>query len=74
MANEPTPLMKQYAELKEQAGDALLFFRMGDFYELFGIDRKWPFGLACVPTNSTSPSKRRSIVRCSVPSQGRRAR
>ncbi len=38
MANEPTPLMKQYAELKEQAGDALLFFRMGDFYELFGDD------------------------------------
>jgi DNA mismatch repair protein MutS len=30
--------MKQYAELKEQAGDALLFFRMGDFYELFGDD------------------------------------
>jgi DNA mismatch repair protein MutS len=38
MANEPTPLMQLYAELKEQAGDALLFFRMGDFYELFGDD------------------------------------
>jgi DNA mismatch repair protein MutS len=30
--------MKQYAELKAQAGDALLLFRMGDFYELFADD------------------------------------
>ena len=33
-----TPLMKQFIKLKETAGDALLFFRMGDFYELFGQD------------------------------------
>ena len=33
-----TPLMKQFSKLKEQSGDALLFFRMGDFYELFGDD------------------------------------
>ena len=30
--------MKQYWELKAQAGDALLLFRMGDFYELFADD------------------------------------
>lgn len=33
-----TPLMKQYWELKEQSQGALLFFRMGDFYELFSDD------------------------------------
>jgi DNA mismatch repair protein MutS len=33
-----TPLMKQYWELKNQVPDSLLFFRMGDFYELFGDD------------------------------------
>ncbi|MEE9281295.1 MAG: DNA mismatch repair protein MutS [Myxococcota bacterium] len=33
-----TPMMQQYFALKRQAGDALLFFRMGDFYELFGAD------------------------------------
>src|SRR5215213_10115403 len=33
-----TPLMKQYWELKSQVPDALLLFRMGDFYELFGDD------------------------------------
>ncbi|MEM9645559.1 MAG: DNA mismatch repair protein MutS, partial [Planctomycetota bacterium] len=30
-----TPMMKQYHEAKAACGDALLFFRMGDFYELF---------------------------------------
>jgi DNA mismatch repair protein MutS len=33
-----TPMMKQYNELKEQVPDALLFFRLGDFYEMFGDD------------------------------------
>jgi DNA mismatch repair protein MutS len=33
-----TPLMKQFLKLKEQAPEAVLFFRMGDFYELFGED------------------------------------
>jgi DNA mismatch repair protein MutS len=33
-----TPLMKQYWELKAQVPDGLLFFRMGDFYELFSDD------------------------------------
>ena len=33
-----TPMMEQYQGLKDKAGDALLFFRMGDFYELFQDD------------------------------------
>ena len=33
-----TPMMKQYLETKAQVGDALLFFRLGDFYELFFED------------------------------------
>lgn len=33
-----TPMMEQYRRLKGKAGDALLFFRMGDFYELFHDD------------------------------------
>ncbi len=33
-----TPMMKQYRALKEQVPDALLFFRLGDFYEMFGDD------------------------------------
>lgn len=33
-----TPMMRQYHEAKAACGDALLFFRMGDFYELFFDD------------------------------------
>ena len=36
----PTPMMQQYHEAKQAAGDALLLFRMGDFYELFFEDAK----------------------------------
>ena len=35
-----TPMMKQYHEAKAACGDALLLFRMGDFYELFLDDAK----------------------------------
>ena len=35
-----TPMMQQYHDAKEVAGDALLLFRMGDFYELFYEDAK----------------------------------
>ncbi len=33
-----TPAMRQYHEIKRQAADAILFFRMGDFYEMFYDD------------------------------------
>lgn len=35
---EYTPMMKQYLEIKENYKDCLLFFRLGDFYELFFDD------------------------------------
>jgi DNA mismatch repair protein MutS len=35
-----TPMMQQYDEAKEACGDAILLFRMGDFYELFHEDAK----------------------------------
>jgi DNA mismatch repair protein MutS len=35
-----SPMMQQYAEAKQACGDALLFFRMGDFYELFFDDAR----------------------------------
>lgn len=33
-----TPMMQQYLEIKKQAPDAILFFRLGDFYEMFFED------------------------------------
>lgn len=33
-----TPMLKQYKEIKDKHEDAILFFRLGDFYEMFGPD------------------------------------
>jgi DNA mismatch repair protein MutS len=38
VTREATPLMQQYREIKSQHPDAILFFRMGDFYEMFYDD------------------------------------
>ncbi|MBQ9873085.1 MAG: DNA mismatch repair protein MutS [Thermoguttaceae bacterium] len=38
MSLEPTPMMKQYLEAKKASKDAILLFRMGDFYEMFFDD------------------------------------
>ena len=38
MTAEPTPMMAQYHALKAEARDCLLFYRMGDFFELFFED------------------------------------
>ena len=35
-----TPMMRQYLDLKERHGDCILFFRLGDFYEMFGDDAR----------------------------------
>ena len=35
-----TPMMKQYFEIKERNQDSVLFFRLGDFYEMFGDDAR----------------------------------
>ena len=38
MSGAATPLMQQYREIKARHQDAILFFRMGDFYEMFYED------------------------------------
>ena len=35
---EMTPMMKQYLQMKEENKDSILFFRLGDFYEMFFDD------------------------------------
>ena len=51
MSGAATPLMQQYREIKSRHQDAILFFRMGDFYEMFFEDahaavrrKRWPRG------------------------------
>jgi DNA mismatch repair protein MutS len=40
MAAKGTPMMEQFQAIKAQNPDCLVFFRLGDFYELYGEDAK----------------------------------
>ena len=40
MASKLSPMMRQYLDIKEQYSDEILFFRLGDFYEMFFEDAK----------------------------------
>ena len=51
-ADAPTPMMEQYRRLKDEAGDALLFYRMGDFFELFFDDARVAAGVLDIALTS----------------------
>ena len=60
-----TPVMRQYQELKSQHPQALMFFRLGDFFELFGDDaRDASQILGLVLT------QRQGVPMCGVPAHG----
>ena len=60
-----TPLMRQYTAAKRQHPDALLFFRLGDFYELFFEDAKT--ASRELQITLTSRDKDRAVPMCGVP-------
>ncbi|MBI5200465.1 MAG: DNA mismatch repair protein MutS [Elusimicrobia bacterium] len=57
-----TPLMRQYGALKAAYPHAILFFRLGDFYELFADDAKLAAGVLGVTLTA-----RQGISMCGVP-------
>jgi DNA mismatch repair protein MutS len=65
--SETTPLMKQYRSLKAQAGDALLLFRMGDFYELFGEDAVTAARVLEITLTSRDKNKPNPVPMAGVP-------
>jgi DNA mismatch repair protein MutS len=64
-----TPMMKQYLETKKTAGDAILFFRLGDFYEMFGDDAILASKVLQIALTSRSSGDGRSVKMpmCGVP-------
>ena len=64
-ASAPTPLMRQYAAAKQQNPNALLFFRLGDFYELFYEDAK--IAAQELQITLTSRDKNNGVPMCGVP-------
>ncbi len=68
MSAEHTPLMRQYLELKSQNPDALLFFRLGDFYEMFFDDAKRAAAaLQLVLTSRGQDEQGNRIPMCGIP-------
>ncbi|MEM9169750.1 MAG: DNA mismatch repair protein MutS [Pseudomonadota bacterium] len=63
----PTPMMAQYLAIKEQAGDALLFYRMGDFYELFFDDAVKAAGALDITLTKRGKHLGDDIPMCGVP-------
>src|ERR1700757_1432811 len=60
--NLDTPLMKQYQGLKARYPHAILFFRLGDFYEMFGDDAK-----QAAPILGLVLTQRQGLPMCGVP-------
>ena len=66
---EMTPMMRQYLEIKEQHKDSILFFRLGDFYEMFNEDAKLvsqELDLTLTTRDRSKPEEERTPM-CGVP-------
>ncbi|HET7748339.1 MAG TPA: DNA mismatch repair protein MutS [Terriglobales bacterium] len=66
--SEPsTPLMRQYAAIKKEHPQALLFFRLGDFYELFFEDAKVAARELEITLTARNKEKGVAVPMCGVP-------
>ena len=64
---EQTPMMRQYLEIKSGYPDAILFFRMGDFYEMFLDDALLASRLLDISLTSRNKGSGDEIPFCGVP-------
>src|SRR5215468_359713 len=62
-----TPLMRQYAAIKREHPKALLFFRLGDFYELFFQDAVLAARELEITLTSRNKEKGVAVPMCGVP-------
>ncbi len=65
--NRVTPLMEQYIEIKAANPDCLLFYRMGDFYELFFDDAETASRALGIVLTKRGKHRGRDIPMCGVP-------
>src|SRR5438876_5170893 len=67
MIESSTPLMRQYAAIKKEHPQALLFFRLGDFYELFFEDAVVAARELQITLTSRNKEKGLAVPMCGVP-------
>ncbi len=66
-ALEETPMMQQYMSIKGDYPDAILFFRMGDFYEMFFEDAKTASSILEIALTSRNKNQDQPIPMCGIP-------
>ena len=67
MGARETPMMRQYREWKERYPDCILFFRLGDFYEMFGEDAHTAARVLDITLTSRETAKGERVPMCGVP-------
>ncbi|MEW4451204.1 hypothetical protein AB1L30_00790, partial [Bremerella sp. JC817] len=62
-----TPMMRQYQALKAEAQDCLLFYRMGDFFELFFEDARIAASVLDIALTTRGEHGGEPVPMCGVP-------
>ena len=63
-----TPMLEQYFEIKRQVPDAILFYRLGDFYEMFFEDAERAAPLLDLVLTARHKGQENEVPMCGVPS------
>ena len=64
---DETPMMQQYITIKKEHPDSILFFRMGDFYEMFNEDAKIASRVLEIALTSRNKNKANPTPMCGIP-------
>lgn len=64
---ETTPVMRQHGQIKKLYPDAILFFRLGDFYEMFGEDAIIASKVLQIALTSRNKTKKDPVPMCGIP-------
>ena len=67
LVNSDTPMMRQYNALKRAYPDCILFFRAGDFYEMFGDDAVRAAEILQIALTTRNKSSENAVPMCGVP-------
>src|SRR5213594_3566676 len=62
-----TPVIRQYLQIKERYRDAILFFRLGDFYEMFFEDAEKASKILDIALTSRNRNEEAAVPLCGVP-------
>ena len=67
MSSDLTPMIRQYLDIKQENQDSILFFRLGDFYEMFFEDATEAARILHITLTSRGSAKGKKIPMCGIP-------